>query len=75
MSIVILFLKRSNQKFLQLQIQESKATALADERQQVILSKTAEIDSLEEEKSQLISFLCTFSDTAFINNRDFSNPF
>lgn len=29
----------------------------------------------EEEKSQLISFLNTFSDTAFINNPDFSSPF
>lgn len=29
----------------------------------------------EEEKSDLISFLKTFSDTAFLTNPDFSNPF
>jgi cytochrome c peroxidase len=28
-----------------------------------------------EEKLDLISFLKTFSDTSFINNPDFSNPF
>ncbi|HSW87403.1 MAG TPA: DNA recombination protein RmuC, partial [Rhabdochlamydiaceae bacterium] len=54
-------LQASNASIQKLQIQESKSAALADERQQVILSNTAVIDSLNKEKTQLTADKATLA--------------